>query len=113
MTTIKPDILQTVIKAIQDTSFGSIILIVQDSYLIQMEKMEKIRFVVNHKPGADKGVLLKPNTETEIKSKVLAALKGLEYGQVLLSIKGGGIVQIERTEKQRIRKLQGVDGEGI
>lgn len=113
MAIIKPDILQTVIKAIQDTAFGSIILVVQDSYLIQMDKLEKIRFVVNHKQASDKGIAQKTNQEAEIKSKVLAALKGLEYGQVLLSVKGGGIVQIERTEKQRIKKLQGVDGEGI
>lgn len=113
MAIVKPDILQTVIKAIQDTAFGSIILVVQDSYLIQMDKLEKIRFVVNYKQGSDKVITQKPNQEAEIKSKVLAALKGLEYGQVLLSVKDGGIVQIERTEKQRIKKLQGVDGEGI
>lgn len=111
--TIQPDVLQTIIKGIQDTSFGEVILIVQDSYVIQMEKTEKIRFVVNHKQRAEKGTAPISSTETEIKGKVLAALKGLEYGQVLLSIKGGAIIQIERTEKQRIRKLQGIDGEGI
>lgn len=113
MAVIKPDILQTVIKAIHGTAFGSIILIIQDSCLIQMDKMEKIRFVANHKQGLEKAIVPRPNPEAEIKNKVVAALKGLEYGQVLLSIKGGEIVQIERTEKQRIRKLQGVDGEGI
>jgi len=113
MTVVKPDHLQTVVKAIRDISFGFVVLIVQDAHLIQMEKTEKVRFAGNAKNAAGKNALPVLTAETAISNKVLAALKDMEYGQVLFSIKEGEIIQIERTEKQRIKKYQGLDGEGI
>ena len=107
----KQDILVTIVKAVKDTVFGSITIIVQDSCIIQMDKIEKVRF--QQKPGAEKGPAVKAQPETEIKSRLLLALKGLEYGQVLLSVRDGNIIQLERTEKQRMKKWQGIDGEGI
>lgn len=112
MAAIVPEIIDAVAKAVQETKFGSITLIIQDARLIQMDKLEKVRFVAQpHCPN--KEGLPKPIPADKIKSKVQAALKGMEYGQVLLAVRDGAIVQIERTEKQRLKYLQGVDGEGI
>ena len=112
MAAIAMEIIDTVAKAVRETTFGSITLIVQDARLIQMDKLEKVRFVAQlHCPKQEDK--LKPVSADKIKSKVQAALKGMEYGQVLLAVRDGAIVQIERTEKQRLKYLQGVDGEGI
>ena len=40
-------------------------------------------------------------------------LKDLAYGQIILVIKDRILVQIERTEKQRLTGLEGIYGDGI
>ena len=112
MAAVTPEIIEAVAKAVQGTTFGAITLIVQDARLIQMDKLEKVRFVAQAHCSGKEG-LSKPIPADKIKNKVQTALKGMEYGQVLLAVRDGAIVQIERTEKQRLKYLQGVDGEGI
>jgi hypothetical protein len=100
-------VLDIIEKAVAEISFGSITLVVQDAHLIQMEKVEKVRF------SDFKAVKPKPDASGVVKAKVLEALKGLKFGQVTMAVKEGKLVQIERTEKQRFSSLQGVYGDGI
>lgn len=48
-----------------------------------------------------------------LRAEITAALSGLEYGQVVILIKDGKVTQIERTEKKRLPRLEGLNGEGI
>jgi hypothetical protein len=105
---IDGNILGMIEAAIADIIFGSITLIVQDAHLIQMEKIEKIRFGETKTAAALRGAM-----PEKMRTGITEALQGLCYGQVLLTIKDGKIVQLERTEKQRFSMLQGVNGEGI
>lgn len=105
---IDGSVLGVIEAAIAATSFGSITLIIQDAHLIQMEKIEKIRFG-EAKPAATSS----GGTSQTVRARITEALQGLRYGQVLLAIKDGKIIQLERTEKQRFAALQGVNGEGI
>ena len=47
---------------------------------------------------------LMENVDKTLVSEVLSAIKGIDYGQVLITIHDSRIVQIERTEKIRIRR---------
>lgn len=101
-------VLGVIEAAVTGIVFGSITLVVQDSCLLQMEKVEKVRF-------ADLGAKPAPRSEAAVtvRAKITTALKGLRYGQVVLVVKDGKITQIEKTEKQRFTLLEGVNGEGI
>jgi hypothetical protein len=48
-----------------------------------------------------------------VRDKIVGALKGLEFGQVVLVVKKGRLVQIERNSKERFVDLQGLGGDGI
>ncbi len=48
-----------------------------------------------------------------IKAEIAKALSGLEYGQLVIQIKDGKVTQIDRTEKRRLPRLEGLYGEGI
>lgn len=48
-----------------------------------------------------------------LRAEITKALGGLQYGQLVIMIKDGKVVQIDRTEKRRLPSLQGVNGEGI
>lgn len=104
-------VLQTVQTTAAGVEHGSLTLIVQDSRLIQMDVVNKIRF------GAQLSSKLKPVrgkvVQQVLQGKIAAALRDMQYGQVTLVIKNGEIVQVERTEKQRFASLQGLYGEGI
>jgi hypothetical protein len=101
-------------QAIAEIRFGSITVIIQDGYIIQLEKNEKIRL------DAANLHLLKEKRKTEAKrnkeelhARILLTLKELQYGQVVILIKEGTVVQLERTDKQRFTHMQGIYGEGI
>lgn len=105
------DVLQVIQTTAASVEHGSLALIVQDSRLIQMDVVNKIRF------GAQLSAKLKPVRGKVVQQvwqgKIAAALRDMQYGQVTLIIKSGEIVQVERTEKQRFASLQGLYGEGI
>lgn len=48
-------------------------------------------------------------------AELLASLRGLRYGSVLVTVHDGKVVQIDRSEKVRFDNLQNhfVDGDGI
>lgn len=86
---IPAEVADMIDKACKDIDFGSITLIVQDSRVIQMEKVAKVRL------------------------NITEPVKNLKYGQVAIVIKNGRIVQFERTEKQRFTGVEGRYGDGI
>lgn len=48
-----------------------------------------------------------------LRAKILEAVQGMKFGQVVIVIKQGKVVQVERTEKQRYSSLEGLYGDGI
>ena len=93
---------------ISSTFHGSITFVIQDGYVIQIERNEKIRIgdLLNN-------LSVKKVDNSKVRSKILESINGLRYGQVVVVIKNGAVVQIEKTEKSRFNAWEGVDGEGI
>ena len=53
-------------------------------------------------------------TQDWLAAKVLAALKGIRYGSVVLTVHDSRVVQIERIERSRLDDLNSVEkGGGI
>lgn len=103
------DILDQIEQAIADVSFGSVTLILQDARVLQMEKLDKIRFAERK---AMPGNTVKDN-KAQLRARIIEAVRGLEYGQVVILIKDGRVTQIERTQKQRVVWVEGRYGDGI
>lgn len=95
---------------ISGTFHGSITFVVQDSCVIQVERNEKFRMsdLLNNGSAGTKAF-----DSSRVRSKILESISGLKYGQVVVVIKNGAVVQIEKTEKSRFTEWEGVDGEGI
>jgi hypothetical protein len=93
---------------------GNVTLIYQDSRLIQIERNEKIRPITL--AGVNKtissGVTAKCDFSA-LRARILAVVERLEYGQVVIGIKEGRVIQIDRTEKQRFSAVVGIYGDGI
>lgn len=49
----------------------------------------------------------------DLRKLIITAVEGMKYGQVVFVIKNGKIVQVERTEKNRLTGLEGQFGDGI
>lgn len=110
ITALALDQIMTIIK---DISYGTITLMTQNFRLIQIERNEKIR-PCNLKKPVKQGESLRENGDySAARAGILEACRTLEYGQVVIVIKEGKIVQIDRTEKQRFPSLIGVNGDGI
>lgn len=105
--TISEEVLGLIEQAVKDICFGSVTLVIQDSRIIQMEKLEKIRFGEQPVKGGGK------TAATGIKTRILQSVSGMEYGKVAIQIQAGQIMQVERTEKYRVGKLTGLNGDGI
>lgn len=96
-------------QSIQNISFGEIVLIVQDGHIVQIERTEKIII------SSRKNVQREKNAEeiNLLRRKILGELAYLQYGQLVIKIKDGKAVQIEKTEKRRFPELEGIYGDGI
>lgn len=105
---ITEEVLVLIEQAITDISFGSVTLVLQDARIIQMEKLEKIRIGEKTAKGASK-----PPSAGSIKTRILQSVSGMEFGKVAIQIQSGQIMQVERTEKYRVGKLTGLNGDGI
>ncbi|MCX7781449.1 MAG: YezD family protein [Negativicutes bacterium] len=105
------DVLKLIDAAASKMQVGFIIVTVQDGRLIQMEKSEKMRLpaVSLRELSADKESI----AVSVLAQRVAGALRELAYGQVTLVVRDGEVIQIDRTEKLRIDRLQGLNGEGI
>lgn len=104
-----PPVWEKIQSAIPVISYGSITLVFQDGKPIQIEITEKIRCTdLTAKtprmecPAAVAG---------SIKPAIIKAGDGLMYGQLIIQIKDGKVIQIDRIDRKRL--LQGIDGEGI
>ncbi|MDR3590512.1 MAG: YezD family protein [Negativicutes bacterium] len=106
---ISEKVLNRIEDAVATTSFGSIVLTVQDARLIQIDLGEKIRL--------DGTPRLLPKATRDrnpvLRSRVIRALFGLKFGQVILMVENGKAVQIERNEKTRWNRMEGQHGDGI
>ena len=50
---------------------------------------------------------LKPATSSAHEAEILAALRGLRYGSIVVTIHDSKVVQIEKNEKVRLQKKVG------
>ena len=103
--------LEALIKLLKKTFHGQVTLITQNYRVVQVERKENF----NPEELLNEDLGLSPDSfdPRTIKDKVVQALKGLEFGQVVLMIKKGRLVQIERHLKERFSDLQGLSGDGI
>ena len=109
---IAEELLAGIVEILQGILYGKITLTAQNFQLVQIERNEKLR------PGAMEAYrkALKrtnPSEATLLCRKIQQHFQGLEYGQVVIFIKEGKIIQVERTEKYRLSDFTGLDGEGI
>jgi len=109
---ISPPVVAIVADLVNSINQGTVTLTVQDGRLLQLERNDKIRLDTLGKSSVS-SVPLTPNQVERLQKKLQDELKNLQFGQVLLHIKGGVIAQIERTEKQRYSGLEGIYGDGI
>lgn len=103
-----------IISILSSTFHGNVTLIYQDSRLMQIERNEKIRPITL--AGKAKGGTVSGQENRDfstLRMRILEALEKLEYGQVVIGIKEGRVIQIDRTEKQRFSDLVGIYGDGI
>lgn len=107
---IGDSVLECVISAIARTNFGTVILVAQDGCLIQIDIMEKVKF-----DGSAAAMPVSTGTKrnTVLRSKIVQSLLGLKFGQVTITVKSGKVIQIERNEKTRWNRLEGLNGDGI
>jgi hypothetical protein len=110
LVTITAEVDLTVERLIKETGFGSLILVVQDSRVVHLERNEKFQFPLQRKSATPKS---HPVAAQAPLPGIHAALAGLQFGQVVVKIQEGRILQIDRTEKRRIPDLTGVSGDGI
>jgi hypothetical protein len=110
-TVVDNSFLEALIRLLKVTFHGQVTLITQNFRVVQVERKENFNpeeLLEDHLGlSADN---FSPQT---VKDKVVQALKGLEFGQVVLLIKKGRLVQIERHLKERFSDLQGLSGDGI
>ena len=106
---VLPDyVMDYVLKSLQRITFGEVVLVAQDGVLVQLEWNEKRR--LDH---WDETLVQRPWTEKEqrcVARRVDLEFAHLQFGRLVIVIKSGRVIQIERTEKQR---FSGLDGEGI
>ena len=111
---ITPEIMDQIISILNNTCHGNVALIYQNSRLVQIERNEKIRPVDLHSGNNYLPQGLKENCDLPaVRARIQEAFEKMEYGQVVIVIKEGRIIQIDRTEKQRFPTLVGLYGDGI
>lgn len=112
VTAITPKIMEQIISVLKTTFHGNVTLITQDFRLVQIERNEKIRPLDVIQSERSQG-LKERRDYSAVRIKIEESCKNLEYGQVVIVIKEGKIVQIDRTEKRRFPELTGIYGDGI
>lgn len=110
---LSEDGLALIEQAVQDISFGSLTLVVQDAKVIQIEKLEKIRLCQQQAKAAGKAAVAKQASGNDVRLRIMQSVSGMEYGKVVVQLQAGQIMQVERTEKLRVGKLTGLHGDGI
>jgi hypothetical protein len=108
----EPMAIDGVMSLLRRTFHGQITIITQNFRVVQVERKEN--FNPEELQGADALSLKEDGLNFEaVQKRIIGALKGLEFGQVVLVVKKGRLAQIERLRKERYSDLQGVYGDGI
>lgn len=105
---IPAGIMEYILRSLQEICYGQVVLIAQDARLVQVERNEKLR-VTDCRMCRER----KPIAAVELQclqERIHQSFRNLAYGQLVIIIKAGSVVQMERTEK---RRFTGLDGEGI
>jgi hypothetical protein len=102
------DVLGYILQILQHIAFGEAVLVAQDGVLVQIEWNEKLRLV---DWGSRQDL---PDWSQRQRQYLIQRIRQefshLRFGRLVIVVKAGRAVQIERTEKQR---FTGLDGEGI
>jgi hypothetical protein len=107
---LEPKVLDGILELLRETYHGQLTIVNQNFRVVQVERRE------NFNPDELGGPLGLDGDRLNVgavKKKISQALKGLEFGQVILVVKKGRLAQIERLQKERFSDLQGVYGDGI
>ena len=99
-------------RLIRETALGSLIFVVQDSRVVQIERNEKFQFPAKEKTSSARLHSVK-STVSDPLPGIQASLDDLQFGQVVVKIQEGRVVQMDRTEKRRLPDLMGLSGDGI
>lgn len=92
--------------------YGQLILVIQDGIVVKIEKVEK--FIISTRSQKSKYVKVdKPFKKHPLQTKILTELQRIQYGQLVIRLENGQVEQIEKTEKKRMKELEGVYGDGI
>jgi hypothetical protein len=108
---IDTTLLEGLARLLKRTFHGQVVLITQNFRVVQVERREN--FNPEELAEAELGLIPESFNPKAVKDKIVQALKGLEFGQVVLVVKKGRVVQIERNLKERFADLQGLAGDGI
>jgi hypothetical protein len=109
---ISKHLMDQIVDVLKTTFHGNVTLVTQNFRLVQIERNEKIR-PCDMVTRDQKLNVEKKSDYTQIGKKIQKEFGDLEYGQIVIVIKEGKIIQIERTEKHRFQEFTGLDGEGI
>ncbi|GHV52645.1 hypothetical protein FACS1894206_01770 [Deltaproteobacteria bacterium] len=112
MPEISEELMVGIMQVLYGTFHGDVTLVSQNFRLVQIERHEKIRPDDLFKKRANP-LRAGSTLPAAITDKIRESWQGLEFGQVVISIKEGRIVRIDRTVKERVRDLSGLFGEGI
>ena len=121
---VSREALAIIVDFIQSISYGTVTLIVQDGRLLQIERTDKIRLDCLKKFDQSAGCPADKRAQParsalgerqieRLRGRLTKELQDLAFGQVILIVKDKVLVQIERTEKQRLTGLEGIYGDGI
>ena len=105
---IPASVMQYILQCLQDICYGQVVLVAQDGRLIQVEREEKLRLAGACLPREHASMA--EEDLTGLAQRIRTAVIHLDFGQLVIVVKAGNVVQIERTVKQR---FTGLDGEGI
>ena len=108
---IDATLLEGLTRLLKRTFHGQVVLITQNYRVVQVERKENFNPEELSEP--ELGLLPESFNPQAVRDKIVQALKGLEFGQVVLVVKKGRLVQIERNLKERFADLQGLGGDGI
>ncbi|MDU4960468.1 MAG: DUF2292 domain-containing protein [Sporomusaceae bacterium] len=96
---------------LRTAQYGYIILTMQDNCVVKIEKTEK--FIISAKAkvsGCGSSGQADPHP---FLAKIIAELREIHYGQLIVRLENGKVEQMERTEKKRVQEVDGRYGDGI
>ena len=98
-----------ILQGLRTIRYGEIVLVAQDGVLMQVEWSEKRRLDC-WQESEDGENSYTERALTDLAARIRKDFGLLQYGKLVLIIRKGRLLQLERTEKQR---FTGLDGEGI